>query len=1204
MEAPEDDIITVGRSRAVPGSQASFLELYTADAARGAVAPLADYLERFPAERMEVARDYLRLQGGEALERRLSESTGRASGVEHTEDGAIEKIGPYRLLRELGRGAQGVVFLAVDERIDRLVALKTLAPGITTSSEMRSRFRREAAIVAKVEHPAICPIYEADFVDDVGYIAMRYVDGPPLAKRIAAAERPGDVRESCAIVEKLARALHVAHEVGIIHRDVKPGNVMMTRDDEPLLVDFGLARDDSVDAVRTESGVEIGTPAYMSPEQVARLGSRVDRRTDIWSLGATLYELLTLQRPFSGTTRAELYHAIEFKAPRDPRTLNRAISKDLAVILETVLAKNPNHRYQTAAAFAADLERLRTGFPIAARKIGPVRALWRWSKRRPAVASLCFTLILALPTIAALLTREITTADERRRAHELAVEEERDQILAEAFYAINEGDPDDALPILARAMAMEGQSPEAAAGVVMAHAAKRRWTEARAALERSRPLLLGTSIGELLGAKVGAEGRDGATTMPSEPAEPEMAIEHFIVGQELVTRTKKLRAAAERATSSEWATRADRAAGADLAALSRKALHHATQAILLSRQPRFAYYALRAQAAGLLKDKDAGTETAHALESHWPNLARAHFWAGYSLAEGPESEAALKRGLAIDPRDCLSLLNLAFNLGNRRRVDESIDAFRRCLAINPRYYEAHHYLGIALRGSGRLDEAVASLAKAAALDPTRSEAPHWIAKTLVDLGRDDEAIVQYRTALAADPENAVAWSGLCIALRRLGRFVEAEDAARKALALDATSGPYHVNLGRVFLARGRLGDAEQAFRRAIGLDAQLANAHLGLGEVSCKLRRFDEAIDECLLAVAIEPTNAAAYAMLAMSYQASSKFEAAVVAGRQAITLEPGNELFMAHLGSSLFSAGRFDEAIAACRRSVAIRPGFAAYHLMASVLFAQSEYAAAADAYRRSIELTPDAHSFLNLGKTLEKLDLYAEALEEYRKALKTEPSLGVARSAAAAVEARLKRDHELATAMASDGEPEAAPELLAWSSYARRHGRPLAAARWAQAAFDADDDCFGDVEDEKAMNAARAAVRAAQGDGDARELAESDRRAWRSRALEWLREALDEWRRLAANRKEALNPMNRWSLCASLNRWRNERDFDAVRASERLAALGDKERAAWTKLWSEVETLYADSKPTFADEREWIERLTRPHEAESRPRSKAPND
>ncbi len=348
------------------------------------------------------------------------------------------RLGPYILLRELGRGGQGTVYLAKDTRLARMVALKVssgsgLELGASSEGErFVARMRREAEVVSRLAHPGICVVYEMGTAGNVHYIAMRYVEGETLSRKIAAARAdPGRIAGSpaspmrsvvlhgagpgatgpgtppssgrrgvesiLALVEQSARALHAAHEAGVVHRDVKPGNIMVTPEGEPVLLDFGLARDmEPAAATLTLSGEFLGTPAYMSPEQVSPLGAPVDRRTDGYSLGVTLYEVLTLERPFEAPTRELLYRRILTEQPSRPGRRNASIPRDLEIVIATALEKDVDHRYQTALDLAEDLRRVRVHEPIRARPPGPLLRLTRWVQRSPVLAAAVGGLFLAL----------------------------------------------------------------------------------------------------------------------------------------------------------------------------------------------------------------------------------------------------------------------------------------------------------------------------------------------------------------------------------------------------------------------------------------------------------------------------------------------------------------------------------------------------------------------------------------------------------------------------------------------------------------------------------------------------------------------------------------------------------------------------------------------------------------------------------------
>jgi len=372
-----------------------FLADYLADRERGGARPLPEYLARFPGFEAAVAREYLEREG------RLRPQP-VADPLAAPEGSA--RVGPYRLLRSLGHGGQGIVWLAEDTRIARRVALKVLAGGFVTT-ERRARFRREAESVAQLAHPGLCAVLDAEIEGERPYIAMQYVPGRDLATLIAerAAEPvplvPDDRRgllRLCWLFERAARALSAAHEAGLVHRDIKPANLMVTPEGEPVVLDFGLARPverEASPSPLTAVGEVYGTPQYMSPEQLA--GERdLDPRTDVYSLGVTLFEALTGTRPFDDGNRLELERAVRY-APL-PLGRLRVGGADLRAVLEVATDKERARRYASALELAEDLRRLREGETVRARPAGLAVRLARWARREPALASALGATLVAL----------------------------------------------------------------------------------------------------------------------------------------------------------------------------------------------------------------------------------------------------------------------------------------------------------------------------------------------------------------------------------------------------------------------------------------------------------------------------------------------------------------------------------------------------------------------------------------------------------------------------------------------------------------------------------------------------------------------------------------------------------------------------------------------------------------------------------------
>ena len=290
-----------------------------------------------------------------------------------------KEFGDYELLEEIGRGGQGVVFRAWQKSLNRTVAVKIIGIGQWATNAHLKRLRREAEAAAKLNHPGIVSIYEVGERDGTSYFSMRFVEGDHLDEVVS--RGPVSARHAAELIAKVARTVHYAHEHGILHRDIKPGNVLLDGNGEPHLTDFGLAR--LVEHGSTVTGTQevMGTPSYMAPEQAIGNNAAMSRATDVYGLGAVLYELLTGQPPFAGGTTYETIRLLLDSEPRQPRSWNPKIDRDLSDICLKCLEKDPQRRYPAAAGLAEDLERWLRHEPIRAKRSGFLTRGRKWVRR-------------------------------------------------------------------------------------------------------------------------------------------------------------------------------------------------------------------------------------------------------------------------------------------------------------------------------------------------------------------------------------------------------------------------------------------------------------------------------------------------------------------------------------------------------------------------------------------------------------------------------------------------------------------------------------------------------------------------------------------------------------------------------------------------------------------------------------------------------
>jgi len=318
---------------------------------------------------------------------------------------ALRALGDYELLEEVGRGGQGVVFRARQKSLNRTVALKVIGLGQWATKAHLTRFRREAESAASLEHPCIVPIYEVGEGDGSCYFSMKFIEGGQLDEVVR--REPMPIRRAVELIAKVARTVHFAHEHGILHRDIKPGNILLDGKGEPHLTDFGLARLVEIESTVTRTIEVLGTPSYMAPEQAVGNNAQVTSATDVYGLGAVLYQLLTGQPPFAGGTTYETIKLLLDTEPRQPRLLNPKIDRDLSTICLKCLEKDPKRRYSSALALAEDLEHWLKHEPIHARRTGIFTRSRKWVRRNLSIAVMAAMLLaLAVPLGVMIWNRE------------------------------------------------------------------------------------------------------------------------------------------------------------------------------------------------------------------------------------------------------------------------------------------------------------------------------------------------------------------------------------------------------------------------------------------------------------------------------------------------------------------------------------------------------------------------------------------------------------------------------------------------------------------------------------------------------------------------------------------------------------------------------------------------------------------------------
>lgn len=333
---------------------------------------------------LDVLDSFVREVPDDPIAREISDGAA-ATDDDELSDAARRQFGPYELLEEIGRGGMGIVYKARQTALDRTVAVKMILASHVESTEHLRRFQAEAKAAARLQHPNIVHIHEVGQLHGRHFFAMELIDGVSLAQRLA--QGPMDTPEIVRLVAATARAIAELHRHGIVHRDLKPSNILLDAEGHPHVTDFGLAKIFESDATRTATGVIAGTPSYMSPEQAAGHNELVGPASDVYSLGAILYELLTGRPPFREPTPVETVLHVLSREPELPRRFNSKVPRALEQVCLKCLAKSPEARYGSADDLADDLDRFARGEPLAAKMPGWTERVRRWTRRKPALAS-------------------------------------------------------------------------------------------------------------------------------------------------------------------------------------------------------------------------------------------------------------------------------------------------------------------------------------------------------------------------------------------------------------------------------------------------------------------------------------------------------------------------------------------------------------------------------------------------------------------------------------------------------------------------------------------------------------------------------------------------------------------------------------------------------------------------------------------------
>ena len=681
---------------------------------------------------------------------------------------APARIAQYAITGELGRGGMGVVYRAFDTSLRRPVAIKMLLDREALGPVSLERFRREATLIARLRHPGIVQVFETGEHEGRPFIVLELVEGESL--ELVLERGPLAPRHAAEIVHGVALALAHAHEHGLVHRDVKPANVLVDRQGTPRLMDFGIARDTTVTGELTRTGDMLGTPYYMAPEQMLGTSNTQGPLTDVYALGALLYRAIAGAAPFTAPTIQALIYKVVHEEPAAPRALRPEIPRDLETIALACLAKEPARRLAGAAELAEELARFLDGKPIHAQPPGWPERAWRRVRRRPLAILLAAFALSALALVLVLHNREqkLAAALEQRR-HE---EEERRAVLEKARALARQAHE------LARAGKLDGAIDAASRAIAIAPRLAEAWSIRALARWHKREIDLAVE--------------DATVAIQCDPTLAE-----------------------------GWAARAlGRYLKRDLA----NALDDANAALRLDEKSPAAWTARAAARVGLGETDGALEDADKAIELD-PESALA--WTTRSNALGTKGDldgaiAAASKAIALDATFAMAWRTRAASRTMKSDYAGGIDDASKAIELEPRLASSWAYRARARIGLGQVDLAIEDATTALALDTLQSEA--WYARSLARgiKGQFDLAIDDANHAIDLAPKQAQSWVARAMARSYMGDLDGCLADANEALAITPKHGDALLVRAHVRKVKGDLDGSLEDVTNAIALDPPTA----------------------------------------------------------------------------------------------------------------------------------------------------------------------------------------------------------------------------------------------------------------------------------------------------------------------------------------------------------------------------------------------
>ena len=681
-------------------------------------------------------------------------------------DGAFR----YDLIEEVARGGMGVVYRATQHGSQRQVAVKMILADQTSAAGMLERFRAEAEAIASLEHPNILPVYEAGEYEGRPYYSMKLANGGSLRESVASYQK--QARKAAALISRVARAVHHAHERGILHRDLKPGNILLDGAEQtPYVSDFGLAKWIGRQNRLTIATSALGTPHYIAPEQAAGASEKLTAAADVYSLGAMLYELLSGRPPFEADTALETLRLAAQQAPASPRKAEPTVPLDLELICLKCLAKEPAARYASAEALADDLDRWLDGRAILARRASPLERAWRWTKRNRSVAALSAALLIVLATSAGFFVYRTLEQPAKPAANDVPAK----SIAVLPFESLTQGAENAEV-----AQGIQDEILSRLARVADLKVISRSSTEALPSAPKNLP-----QIAQQLGV---ANVLEGSVRRVGDDVRVRVQLIKASTNQHLWAETYERKLADIFRVETEIAKAvADkleaRLTGSETRALSARPTENPAAHQLYLKGRFFWNKRTGADVKRAIDHFDRAIAADPTFALAYAALAETYvlapfFGAGTAQEFCPKTKAAAEKALELDP----NLAQAHIARGEAMRVcdidlEGAAAAFRRGLELDPNYANGHHWYGNGvLTPLGLFDEALVELKRALELDPLSLAINADLATTYMFARRYDEAIEQYQRTLEMDANFYYARWGLGVVFELKG---ECEAALRE-----------------------------------------------------------------------------------------------------------------------------------------------------------------------------------------------------------------------------------------------------------------------------------------------------------------------------------------------------------------------------------------------------------------------------------------